>query len=307
MNENKALAVASPAALISASWEQKTDLIRAMYPGAKPAELEMFFHQAKRMGLDPLARQIHLVTRKKGNSGETMAVVQVGIDGYRAVADRTQLYAGNDDPLFDEGLTQYQMIQAGKLRPETSTVTVYKVVGGVRCPFTATATWKAYCPTAGNDFMWVKMPYLMLSKCAEALALRKAFPAELSGVYTDEEMDQAGKVITVTLDTPVQHQASLAAPVAQQAQKAPQAAAKPAQSATPAPAPAAKPDVLNENAIDDFALVMAECKTPQEAEHHHNKFANSVSCKGSPKTVEAAYDSYQKTLDRLKQEAGGGK
>ena len=190
--------------LVSSTWQEKTDLIRSMYKDAKPAELELFFHQAHRMGLDPLCRQIHLVVRNKTvwkggqKTYEKAATIQVGIDGYRVVADRTGLYAGNDDPLFDEGFTQAQMLAAKKTQPQTASVTVYKVVGGLRCGFTATASWDAYAPKdEGNGFMWKKMPFLMLGKCAEALALRKAFPAELSGVYTDEEMHQAGGVVDV--------------------------------------------------------------------------------------------------------------
>lgn len=169
--------------VVATSWEQMTDVIRKQYPGVADAELAVFFYQAKRMGLDPLARQIHLVTR----AGKS--TIQTGIDGYRAIADRTGAYAGNDEPQYDEGLSQFEMI-AAKRQPKTATVTVYKLVGGVRCAFTATAAWDAYCPK-GDAFMWQKMPFLMLGKCAEALAFRKAFPQDLSGVYTDEEMHQA--------------------------------------------------------------------------------------------------------------------
>ena len=70
-------------------------------------------------------------------------------------------------------------------------MTVYKIVGGQRCGFTATARWDQYFPGEKQGFMWKKMPHLMLGKCAEALAIRKAFPAELSGLYTQEEMQQA--------------------------------------------------------------------------------------------------------------------
>jgi hypothetical protein len=108
--------------------------------------------------------------------------VQVGIDGFRLVADRTGAYAGNDDPVYDD-----------ESKPQKATVAVYKIVGGMRCPFTATARWSQYYPGDKQGFMWNKMPHLMLGKCAEALALRKAFPAELSGLYTDDEMAQAGE------------------------------------------------------------------------------------------------------------------
>ena len=73
-----------------------------------------------------------------------------------------------------------------------ATVTVWKLVAGVRCSFTATARWSEYCPAPPANSMWLRMPHLMLGKVAEALALRKAFPRDLHGLYASEEMDQAG-------------------------------------------------------------------------------------------------------------------
>lgn len=165
--------------------------------GATNDELAMFLYTAKRTGLDPLLRQIHAVKRwdKKLNR-ETMAI-QTGIDGLRLIADRTGLYAGNDEAVFE-----YLADNPAGL-PVKASVTVYKIVGGQRCAFTASARWAEYCPKAGNDFMWLKMPHVMIGKCAEALALRKAFPAEIAGLYTHEEMAQAGEETrTTAMDTP---------------------------------------------------------------------------------------------------------
>jgi phage recombination protein Bet len=162
----------------------KVDLIkRTVAKGATDDELALFLHQAQRTGLDPLARQIYFQKRRSKSNGDQVTIL-VGIDGYRVVANRTGLYAGNDDPVFDD-----------EANPRKATVTVYKMIGGQRCPFTATARWEQYYPGDAQGFMWRKMPHLMLGKCAEALALRKAFPAELSGVYVKEEMDQAGPPI----------------------------------------------------------------------------------------------------------------
>lgn len=162
-------------------WETKVDLIRrTVAAGATNDDLELFFHQARRAGLDPLAKQIYYVKRKgKG-------VIQVGIDGLRLIADRTGKYAGSDDAVFS-GTT-------GRNYPEKATVTVYKMVQGQRCPFTATARWDEYFPGDDQGFQWKKMPHAMLGKCSEALALRKAFPADMSGLYIHEEMDQADSV-----------------------------------------------------------------------------------------------------------------
>jgi phage recombination protein Bet len=150
-------------------------------------EMDVFMAAAHRYGLNPLANQIYPQVRKDRKTQERTMVIATGIDGYRTLADRTGAYAGNDDPVFDEAVK----------KPGMATVTVYKVVGGVRCPFTATARWEQYVPQEGLDFMWRKMPHLMLGKVAEALALRKAFPAAISGLYTDAEMEQAGTPINV--------------------------------------------------------------------------------------------------------------
>jgi phage recombination protein Bet len=146
-------------------------------------ELGLFSLVCGRTGLDPFARQIYGI-RRKGK-----LTFQTSIDGYRLIADRTRKYAGSDDAFFDEGLNLYQHLQSGRERPTVATVTVWKLVDGIRCPFTASVSWSQYSQSYKNQLAetWAKMPHLMLSKCAESLALRKAFPAELSGIYTNEE------------------------------------------------------------------------------------------------------------------------
>ena len=155
----------------------QVDLIKSQIAkGATDDELKLFLHVADKSGLDPLSRQIYFIKR----SGKM--TIQTGIDGFRAVADRTGQYVGSSDPVFEEN---------GEI-PSKATVTVNKVVGGIVGNFTATARWEEYYPGKSQGFMWDKMPHTMLGKCAEALALRKAFPAQLSGLYTGDEMDQAG-------------------------------------------------------------------------------------------------------------------
>lgn len=159
--------------------EQQMNLIRnTVAKGATDDELKFFLYTATRTGLDPLTKQIHFVKR-----GSQMTV-QTGIDGYRAIAERKGDLAGIDDAVYDTEDASH---------PNKATVTVYRMVNGDRVPFTASARWNEYAPSGQQSFMWNKMPYLMLAKCAEALALRKAFPNDLSGLYTDEEMQQAGK------------------------------------------------------------------------------------------------------------------
>lgn len=144
-------------------------------------DLMLFLYTANRLNLDPLARQIYPVFRWDGNQNKEIMSIQTGIDGYRAIAERTGHYLGSDDAVYEvkDGL------------PTKATVTVYKAnpITGEKVAVTASARFTEY--NQPKNPMWQRMPYNQLAKCAEALALRKAFPADLSGVYTDVEMDQA--------------------------------------------------------------------------------------------------------------------
>tara|TARA_R110000824_G_scaffold53088_2_gene147238 strand:+ start:376 stop:1254 length:879 start_codon:yes stop_codon:yes gene_type:complete len=169
------------------SEDQIALLTRTVANGCTPDEMQLFLYQCERTKLDPFSKQIHVI--KRGDK----ITIQTGIDGYRAIAERTGKYAGNDEYTFDGGKKEWELIESGLKRPTVATSCIKKIVGGVICEFTASASWEEYCPSFG-DFMWKKMPFLMLGKCAESLALRKAFPNDLSGIYTDDEMAQATNV-----------------------------------------------------------------------------------------------------------------
>jgi phage recombination protein Bet len=166
-------------------------------PKATNDELSLFLYQCKRTGLDPLTRQIYAIHRNakdaNGNYVERMTI-QTSIDGFRVIAERSGDYAGQDEPLFQE--------ENGKLIK--ATVTVYRFRGDTRYPAAVgVAYWNEYCQT-GRDGkpmgLWAKMPHTMLAKVAEALALRKAYPQDLSGLYTNDEMQQADKTEDATFD-----------------------------------------------------------------------------------------------------------
>lgn len=140
-------------------------------------DFQLFISIAKSRGLDPVLNQIHAVMRKDGPAKKM--VIQVGIDGYRSIAARTSEYGGRDEAQFEFN-SENLLIRAK--------VTVYRITQGVRCAFTATARWDEYCPSPPNDFMWKKMPETMLEKCAEAKALRMAFPIELGSLFVPEEI-----------------------------------------------------------------------------------------------------------------------
>lgn len=159
---------------------ERLDLIRdQIAKGTSDGEFALFLAVAERTGLDPFARQIYAIMRWNKKANREVMTIQTGIDGYRSVADRSPSYAGSDRPVFEYD-------DRGKL--DAAIVTVWKMNGHERVPFVGVAYWEEY---AQDSPMWAKMPKTMLAKCAEAQALRKAFPSQLAGLYTHEEMMQA--------------------------------------------------------------------------------------------------------------------
>jgi phage recombination protein Bet len=151
---------------------------------ASNGDLAVFLHYAQRTGLDPFARQLYMIER----GGKF--TIQSSIDGLRIVAQRSGEYAGQVGPYWcgEDGI--WTDIWLEKTPPLAAKVGVLRK--GFVEPLWAVAKFDGY---NANSPIWKKMPDLMIAKCAEALALRKAFPNDLSGIYTAEEMEQAGSPI----------------------------------------------------------------------------------------------------------------
>lgn len=183
---------------------------------ASNADLAVFFHQAARSQLDPFARQIYMIGRKQSiydpetrqKVWETKQTIQTAIDGYRVIAHRAArrdgvqlaepeiLWCGQDGVWHDVWI------------PDGPPIAAKATVLRDGAPFVAVAKFSEYCQySSGNDpkpsGQWGKMPANQIAKCAEALALRKAFPQDLSGLYTEDEMAQAdGEVVVAQAEEP---------------------------------------------------------------------------------------------------------
>jgi phage recombination protein Bet len=183
-------------------------LRETIMPGATDAELDFFKLVCQRVKLDPFAKQIHAVSRqtKRNSQWVTVWSYQTGIDGFRLIAERTGEYRGQL-PLqwcADDGVWRDVWLQ--RTPPRAARAAVLRA--GFDEPMIAVAHYDEYVQTVdeyedvGNgerqktgqkkpNAMWLRMPAGQLAKCAEALAFRKAFPQELAGLYTNDEMGQA--------------------------------------------------------------------------------------------------------------------
>lgn len=166
---------------------EQTQLISTtIAPGCSNDELRLFAYACQRTGLDPFSKQIYAIKR-----GGKMTI-QAGIDGLRAIAERTGQLDGSETYWCGEDGAWADVWLNSKPPAAAKTVLHRK---GASHPFVGVARFADY--NAGQG-LWSKMPAVMIAKCSEALALRKAFPADMSGVYSTDEMDQAVEPVTVS-------------------------------------------------------------------------------------------------------------
>lgn len=164
--------------------------------GATDGQLALFIQVCRQTGLNPFARQIYAVIRnekQRDGSYVPKMAIQTSIDGYRLLAQRSGEYAGQDGPYwYNPHTREWVDVWLEEFPPAAAKVGVMRK--GFTQPIYAVARFDSYAVRNYDgklSNLWGKMPELMIAKTAEALALRRAFPAELSGIYTDAEMEQA--------------------------------------------------------------------------------------------------------------------
>ncbi len=167
--------------------DSKIELLkRTICKGATDDELELFIHACKRTRLDPFMKQIHAVKRWDNGLKREVMSIQTGIDGYRLIAERTGKYVPGRE-------NQYTYDAQGALVSATAFVKKQANDGSWH-EISATVFWKEYVAVTKDgtpNMAWRTKGHIMLGKCAEASVLRKGFPADLSGIYTEDEMEQA--------------------------------------------------------------------------------------------------------------------
>ena len=168
--------------------DQQKLISSTIAPGCTPDELKLFAYACQRTGLDPFSKQIYAIKRGK-------MTIQVGIDGLRSIAERTGQLDGSET-FFCGPDGEWKDVWLAKEPPAAAKTIVYRK--GASHPFTAVARFDDF---NAKQNLWLKMPAVMIGKCSECACLRKAFPADLSGLYSVDEMEQA-ETVTVTATPP---------------------------------------------------------------------------------------------------------
>ena len=202
---------------------QELDTLRELCtPGCTDPELALFLVTCEARKLNPFARQVYGIRRRSWDSVAKREVwklvIQTGIDGYRTIAARRHDHAGTDDPTFGPMASDPTVV--GGAHPEWACCTVYKIVLGLRCAYSARVDWIERVQTIGKageerpTDAWRRMPKTMLGKCAEALALRRAFPEQLGDLeFSVEERPPGMADVTVGTWIAEDRPAPLEAPV----------------------------------------------------------------------------------------------
>lgn len=153
--------------------------------GASDSELKLFIATCQHTGLDPFMRQIYAVQRRTNDNGQwvTSMTIQIGIDGFRLIANRTGEMQGMDGPQWTYDGKTWEDLPRDEGQPLAARCGIWRK--GIERAFTAVCRWSAYVQTVSGgapNAMWKRMGPEMLAKCAEALALRRAFPAEMAAL-----------------------------------------------------------------------------------------------------------------------------
>lgn len=274
--------------------ENEIDLIKTQIaPGVTDGELKLFLHVCKSRQLDPFAKQIYAITREQWNAEtqqrEKKMTIMASIDGFRLTAKRGGIEA-IDEPEFEYDARLKS--NSNPLGLVKASVKVWRK--GVERATVGVAYWDEYAQTKRNGELmglWPKMPRTMLAKCAEAQALRKAAPEELSGLYAPEEMDQA--------DNPPRHETRATEP--QQVKASPAAAATTDQ---PAPATDSTPqDAMTQHQFEFVKNAIEECAEDAALRKLGVHVANANMSDEFRKELRAAYAKRRNKLAKLAREA----